>query len=210
MNDRYFSVKEEASASIKVDGSRFIADVFPAESEEEAKSHVAAVKKKYFDATHHCFAYVVGGLQNVVRYSDDGEPSGTAGVKIAAAVESAQLFDLVVVVTRYYGGTKLGVGGLGRTYFEAAKHVLTTAPLIQKAVIKIMQVKFQFPDTNPVMNIIHSQSLRLAGSAYTEHAAELTVHVPLSKAESVHSLLIDATRGTAEITQGMTMTAVWE
>lgn len=209
MPEIYHSVPHASSAQIKIEGSRFIADAVPAVSEEEAKDRLEEVRKRYFDATHHCYAYVIGGEKRTVRYSDDGEPSGTAGVKIHSAIEAKGLADILVVVTRYFGGTKLGVGGLGRAYFDAAAGVLAAAVLIRKAVVQELRVSFPFDATNPVMNIIAHQQLTIARTDYTADAAVITLHLLPSAVEGVQRHLTDATRGSVSITLGERRTVVW-
>jgi uncharacterized YigZ family protein len=210
MEERYHSVRSETSAQIKVEGSRFIADVMPAGSEDEAKSKLEAVRKKYYDATHHCYAYSVGAEKRTVRASDDGEPSGTAGIKIQSAIQAKGLSDILVVVTRYYGGTKLGVGGLGRAYFESAELALSQAPTVPKAVIRELRVTFPFPETNPVMNIITAKQLKVAGTEYTGEDATVTLHLLPSMVDTVSGLITDATRGHASLQTGELRTVVWK
>ena len=132
MRDEYQSIKADVTASIKVEGSKFIAAAFPVDLRLQTEQILANVRKEYFDATHHCYAYALGSEGKEFRYSDDGEPSGTAGIKILAAIQSKSLSDILVVVTRYFGGTKLGTGGLGRAYFESASRVLSDAVVVPK------------------------------------------------------------------------------
>ena len=210
MDEVYLSVLTETSAQIKVEGSRFIADIFPAADEEEAKNKLETVRKKYFDATHHCYAYVIGAEKKNVRYSDDGEPSGTAGVKIHSAIHAKSLSDILVVVTRYFGGTKLGVGGLGRAYFDAAEYGIAQAKTISKALVRELQVSFPFSETNPVMNVINSQKLKIARTDYTSDRSIITLHILPSHLALVKLLFTNATRGLAEISSGNFITVVWQ
>ncbi|NUN70415.1 MAG: YigZ family protein [Bacteroidetes bacterium] len=209
MPELYRSLAVPASAQIKIEGSRFIADAMPAADESSAKELLESVRKRYFDATHHCFAYVIGGEQWTVRYSDDGEPSGTAGVKIHSAVEAQGLADVLLVVTRYYGGTKLGVGGLGRAYFDAAVQVLTAARFITKAVVQELRITFPYDLTNPVMNIITHQQLTIGSTEYTDSSTVITLHLLPSATEGVERQLTDATRGGSALERGGRRTVVW-
>ena len=208
MNEIYSSIQQETSAQLKVEGSRFIADAFPVEDEESAKRTLEAIRKKYFDATHHCFAYVIGMGKKIVRYSDDGEPSGTAGIKIYNAIQSKNLSDILVIVTRYFGGTKLGVGGLGRAYFESAEAGLGKAKLISKAVMRELTVAFPFSETNPVMNVINMQKLTITKTDYEEGRSLLTLNVLPSRLSSIETLLTNATKGNAVIQLGSLTTSV--
>ena len=131
----------------KISGSRFIADAAPAKSEEEARAFLEVVRSKYHDARHHCWAYRVGPRGEAWRSSDDGEPSGSAGVPILKQLEGHDVTDLVVVVTRYFGGTKLGVGGLVRAYGSAAKEALEEAKIQEVIVTERVVVTRYFGGT---------------------------------------------------------------
>ena len=159
MKDDYRSIKNVVTASLKVEGSKFIATAFPVHDRVQADETLAGVRKKYYDATHNCFACAFGVERKEFRYSDDGEPSGTAGIKILAAIQSKDLSDVLVVVTRYFGGTKLGTGGLGRAYFETAARALADAIVIPKTVTEELQITFPHDETSRVMNALsHSQT----------------------------------------------------
>lgn len=208
MDERYPSVMSPASAVMKTEGSRFIADIVPADSESVAISAVETIRKKFHDATHHCFAYIVGHERNIFRYSDDGEPSGTAGLKIYSALQSHQLSDVLCVVTRYFGGTKLGVGGLGRAYHDAALECIRNASIITKALMQVVIVRYQFTETNPVLNTIQSHRIRIAEQRYHESGGELHLLVPKYGVEQFIAILNDATRGTALISYGSERTVI--
>ncbi len=210
MDEIYSSVGTETSVQLKIEGSRFIGDIFSVISEEDSKSKLESVRKKYFDATHHCFAHVIGVEKKIVRYSDDGEPSGTAGVKIHSAIRSKNLSDILIVVTRYFGGTKLGVGGLGRAYGDAAELGISQAKIISKAVIQELRIAFPFSETNPVMNIIRSHKLKHADTVYSENRSIITLHLLPSQISTIQELFVNATRGSAQITRGDSKTVVWQ
>ena len=210
MDEIYSSVQSHTSAQIKIEGSRFIADVFPVVTEEEAKETLETVRKKYFDATHHCFAYVIGGEKKIVRYSDNGEPSGTAGVKIHSAIHAKILADILIIITRYFGGTKLGVGGLGRAYGESADHGIAQSTLITKAVIQEMNIAFPFSETNPVMNLINTHKLKISSTRYSDNRSIVTVHILPSHTSSFRELIVNATRGAAKISLGAKKTVKWK
>lgn len=211
MEEQYRSLRTAVSAQIKVEGSRFIADAFPVTGSEEAEAHLAAVRKKYFDATHHCFAFLTGPFAIAQsRASDDGEPSGTAGVKILSALRSAECSDALIVVTRYFGGTKLGVGGLGRAYHDAASSVLSTASYRTKALVQELTVAFPFTETNPVMTIVHGGQFRILNTEYTEDRTVMTLGIFPSQMEALRLRITDATRAQAELTTGPTRTILWD
>lgn len=210
MDEKYSSIILHTSAQLKIEGSRFISDIFPADNEEDAKQKLESVRKKYYDATHHCYAYVIGVEKTNFRYSDDGEPSGTAGIKIHSAIQSKNLSDILVVVTRYFGGTKLGVGGLGRAYFEVAEIGLGQSTITVKALIQEMQIAFPFAEINPVMNIINSQKLKNVSITYSNEQSILTLHILPSQTEFIRKLFVNATRGTAEVSLGEMKTVNWQ
>lgn len=195
MNEVYVSVHSHIRIQTKVEGSKFIADVFPVESEIEAKKNLDEVRKEFFSATHHCFAYTFGESRSFVRYSDDGEPSGTAGIKIFSAIEARNFYDILAVVTRYFGGTKLGVGGLGRAYFEAADIALKNCNKIQKAIMQIVEIEFPFEQTNPVMNFVSIKKIKIQKTVYTEKSCILTLLILPSLLDETIILLQNAVRG---------------
>jgi uncharacterized YigZ family protein len=127
--DRVLSLETGQDAEIRVQGSRFLGHAFRADSEPEADARLAEVRRLHHDATHHCWARRIGPPERCVERSDEGgEPSGTAGIPILAVLRGAELHDVLVVVTRWFGGTKLGKGGLARAYSEAARAAIDAAP----------------------------------------------------------------------------------
>ncbi len=174
------------------------------------KEKLDTVRKNYFDATHHCYAYVIGVEKKNIRYSDDGESSGTAGVKIHSAIHSKNLSDILLVVTQYFGGTKLGVGGLGRAYFESAENGIEHATIISKALIQEMQIAFPFSETNPVMNIITSRKLKISATNCSDEHSIITVQILPSHISSAQELFVNATRGSSKISIGEKKTVNWQ
>ena len=132
MDDSYKEVSARELAEIKIKGSRFIGEVVPASSIEDAEAALGQIRKREYNATHHCWAYRLGVKGDLFRYSDDGEPSGTAGQPILRHIDGLGITNILVVVTRYYGGTKLGTGGLIRAYGEAARLVLEKSVIEEK------------------------------------------------------------------------------
>lgn len=123
------SIEKEAVAEIIEKKSKFIANIFPINSKEEAENRISEIKKKYYDAKHNCYAYVVG---NVEKCSDDGEPSGTAGAPLLDLLKNKELTNVVVIVTRYFGGILLGTGGLVRAYTETAKKAIESTSIVKQ------------------------------------------------------------------------------
>lgn len=131
MNERYMTIRNVCTGKdVEVKKSRFISDASPAGSSDEAAAFIENCRKRYYDAKHHCFAYIIGKDDRCIRCSDDGEPSGTAGRPILDVINGAGLKDIVIVVTRYFGGTLLGTGGLARAYSQSASSVIESADVL--------------------------------------------------------------------------------
>ena len=140
--DFYRTIYKEGTGEIVEKKSRFIAEAYPVTGEEEAFAHLEEVKKRYWDARHHCWAYVTGRNPGKERMSDDGEPAGTAGKPILEVIRGRELTDIFIVVTRYFGGVKLGTGGLVRAYTSSAKMALDAAGICD--VYESMLLTFEF------------------------------------------------------------------
>lgn len=154
-NEAYFSIESKVSAEVVVKGSKFIANAFPIDKKEQAAKYIEDISALFKDATHHCFAYKIGmGDQAIFRFSDDGEPSGPAGRPILQAIETKGLTNLALVVTRYFGGTKLGTGGLIRAYNSVALEALNNAKVISKYPQIILRLKFPYEYTNAAQHLI--------------------------------------------------------
>ena len=182
----------------KVKGSRFIGDAFPVESADEALERLAEVRKREHVATHHCWAYSLGPTGDIFRYSDDGEPNGSAGLPIYEQIEGSGLTNVLVVVTRYYGGTKLGTGGLVRAYVEAAGLVLDEAPKREIIVRVPVRLSFQFGDTSPAMHTIGKFDTEVAETRYSEHGTEMLLNVRRSDVEPLKASFLEALGGRGE------------
>ena len=152
--DSYLTISEPAEAIYKERSSKFLTYAYPVETEEEIKELLDALRKQYYDATHHCYAYRLGPQGEQFRANDDGEPSGTAGKPILGQLLSAKITNCLVVVVRYFGGTKLGVSGLIQAYKESTAEVLAVSNIIEKTVDKIITVDFSYISMNGVMRVI--------------------------------------------------------
>jgi uncharacterized YigZ family protein len=203
MLDEYHTITEASESEIKVKGSKFIGTASPVTSKEEAEKFLSAVSKKYFDATHHCFAYRCGlEDQTVLRYSDDSEPSGTAGKPIYQTIVGHGLTDVMVVVTRYFGGTKLGTGGLARAYGDSADATIRQAQIITKIVYGQVHFRFPYEETKAVMQLVHVLHGRVVENIYDDDVA-MKVDVRLGALDDFKKRLTDSTRGRATILTGM-------
>lgn len=154
-NETYISIKSFATGQFKDKGSRFIGLAYPVRTEDEVKTIVADIKKKYHDATHHCFAFVVGfDNRQIARCNDDGEPSSTAGKPIMGQLVSHRLQNILLVVVRYFGGTKLGVSGLINAYRECAKITIDNAEKVELQRKMSAVIAFGYQQTNAVMQLL--------------------------------------------------------
>ena len=197
--DTFLTIKGEASSLLKEKGSKFIGYASPLQDEPEAKMTLDRIKRKYHDATHNCWAYRVGGGVGVGEKikglsSDDGEPSGSAGAPMLSVIAGAELTNLIVIVTRYFGGTKLGVGGLIRAYGGCVKLLIDKATIIEQTIRKDVKLLIDYPLLTAVLRV----ASRFRANVRQDHEAgkaSLTVSVRLSEIEKFKSELIDATGG---------------
>ena len=153
-DDTYNMLSSPGEGLYKEKGSKFIASAFTVMSEEEAKSAIGDIKKQYYDARHHCYAYMLGPDMKQFRSSDDGEPSGTAGKPILNQILSKDVTNVCVVVTRYFGGIKLGTSGLINAYKTAAREALDNATIVEKTINEFYSLEFAYPLMNEVMRIM--------------------------------------------------------
>ena len=158
VGDTYLSIASESRGTYREKASRFIAVAMPAATEEEIREKLDSLRKEYYDANHHCYAYRLGQSGDVYRLNDDGEPSGSAGRPIHGQIVSKGLSDVLVVVIRYFGGTKLGVPGLINAYRTAAAEALENAQKIQKVLTDLFEVTFDYKEMNEVMRILKESS----------------------------------------------------
>jgi len=157
--DTYKTIKTQSVGVFKDRGSKFIALAIPVISENEIKEKLETIRKKYYDATHHCYAYQLGFDKSAYRINDDGEPSGTAGKPIFGQILSNDLTNILIVVIRYYGGTKLGVPGLINAYKTSTALALENSEIISKIVKEIYEINYDYLAMNAVMKIIKEEKL---------------------------------------------------
>ena len=164
----YRTVYQGGEGEIVEKKSRFIATVAPVESEEEALQFIEAMRKKYWDARHNCFAYVIGERSELQRFSDDGEPGGTAGKPMLDVLLGEELHNVVVVVTRYFGGTLLGTGGLVRAYSSATKEGLASSAIITKIQGLKLHITTDYTGLGKIQYILGQRGLQILDSVYTD------------------------------------------
>ena len=167
----------------------------------EAVEFVNEIKKKHKDATHNVWAYTVGKTMNIQRYSDDGEPQGTAGIPTLEVIKKEDLRDVVVVVTRYFGGVKLGAGGLVRAYTKGAKIGIDAAKVIEKVMYKEVRIKIDYNQLGKVQNEIMNMNYFVKDTIYEDNV-EIIVYSRLEEVKVLTDKMIDITSATAEIKLG--------
>jgi uncharacterized YigZ family protein len=179
MKDDYLTVSSQPfSSEIKVKGSKFIGHVFHVLNKGQAESVYSNIKRKYHDATHNCFAYRFS--PDEFRYSDDGEPSGTAGKPIYQILETNSLIQTIIIVTRYFGGTKLGTGGLSHAYSDAAREVLSKTKIEVKTRYKTLTVEFNYDKLNHLIDRVNQYKGIIGKTEYTEKII-FCVQIPVTK-----------------------------
>jgi uncharacterized YigZ family protein len=166
--DQYLSIAAESQGLYKEKGSRFIALAIPLESVDDVKPLLDRIKKEYHDARHHCYAYKVGKNQPDYRFNDDGEPSGTAGKPIFGQIESFGMTNILIVVVRYFGGIKLGTGGLIQAYRAASRDALDNAKVITKTIMIGFSLHFPYLILNDVMRIVKEEGLKITEQDFSE------------------------------------------
>ena len=192
--DHYRTIRAAARLETKVQGSRFIGIAVPVRTREDAMVALKAIKREYFDATHHCYAYRVGSGRGQFRSSDDGEPGGTGGRPILAAINRKGWSDVMVVVARYFGGTKLGIPGLGRAYGQAAEAALEAAEPVERYTTDRIVATFPHEQTHPVMHLVTELGAAIIDTSYDEEV-HLTIEIRTSRAGEMRRLLVERTAG---------------
>ena len=199
MRENYLTVKGYGESEIVISKSRFLTYIERAETEEDAFSFIDGIKKLHHNATHNCSAYIIGEHDHIQKANDDGEPSGTAGVPMLEVLKKQGLKDTVVVVTRYFGGIKLGGGGLIRAYGKATTEGLTAAQIVERKLHHVMKVAIDYTWLGKVENEIRSSSYSLEEIRYLE-GVEIIVSVLKEEEEQFRSWITEMTNGQATIT----------
>jgi uncharacterized YigZ family protein len=185
--DSYQEVVASSEGLFKDKGSKFIAYAFHVKDEDEVKSRIAEIKKKEYAARHHCYAYILNPDKSAQRDSDDGEPSNTSGKPILGQILSNNLTNTLIIVVRYFGGVKLGVGGLINAYRNAAAAALENIVIEQRFVKEVFSVYFQYPEMNNVMRIVKDLNLNVIEQNF-ELECQLTFSIRKSQSEKMQSI----------------------
>jgi uncharacterized YigZ family protein len=194
--EKILTVDNFAEGTDKEKSSVFIGQVYHCKTENEAANILAQIKKKYYDATHHCFAYKL--ITERFKYTDDGEPNGTAGIRILNAIEHFDLINVMVVIIRYYGGTKLGVGPLGKAYYTLAYNVLEEVKKLEKVLVQKIIIQADFNYISHIHRILSNNNATIENSEYKEKAIFECFIMP-SELTKITFQLTDISRGEIKI-----------
>ena len=194
----YKTVHEFGQDEVIIEKSTFIGYAKPVKTEEEAVEFINEIKKKHKDARHNVWAYTIGQNMNIQRYSDDGEPQGTAGIPTLEVIKKEDLRDVAVVVTRYFGGIKLGAGGLVRAYTKGAKIGLEAAKIIEKVMFQEVRVRIDYNQLGRVQNEIMNMNYFVKDTVYEDNV-EIIVYSRLDEVEKLVDKITDITSATAII-----------
>ena len=192
--EQYRMLSKGAQAELVEKKSRFIATIRPVSSEEEAVAFIEEMKKKYYDARHNCFAYILGENKDTVRCSDDGEPSGTAGRPMLEVLTGSGIRNIAAVVTRYFGGVLLGTGGLVRAYSGAVKMALEQCETITRRYGVQMLIKTDYNGVGKIQYLLGSKDVVIQDSVYAADV-QMTVLVPIEEYDRLCKELVEATNG---------------
>lgn len=198
MSDTYRTIDEPARAEQTVEGSRFLAEAMPVSDRRAATERIETIREREHKATHHCTAYRLGQEGEDFRYDDDGEPSGTAGPPLLRQIDARDLTNTLVVVTRYFGGTELGTGGLARAYGDAASAALDRASVVEHVVRTPVRVRFDYDDTAPAEQVLRQFDTEVQESTYTD-VTTLTVGVRRSEVDAFVDAFTNALSDRGEV-----------
>lgn len=201
MPSSYKELYTGGSGEIVEKKSRFIATTYPSKTEEEALNFIESMRKKYWDARHNCFAYVIGERGELKRCSDDGEPGGTAGRPMLDVLLGVDVRNITVVVTRYFGGTLLGTGGLVRAYSSAVQTGLASSVIITRIAGLKLYIETDYTGLGKIQYTLAKKEIKILDSSYTDKVT-LTALVPEEEVMSIKAVLTEAANGKASITEG--------
>jgi uncharacterized YigZ family protein len=180
----YRTILKPSNGSYKEKGSKFLAFALPASTEAEVKENLDAIRKEYFDARHHCFAWMLGAEKKQFRAYDDGEPNHSAGDPILGQIRSNDLTNILIVVVRYFGGVKLGVGGLISAYKTAAENALKNVVIIEEEVKEKISIKYDYASTPEVMRLVKDFDLTILDQSFKE-VCSMTFDVSLKSKQKL-------------------------
>jgi uncharacterized YigZ family protein len=197
----YYTVKGYGEHEIEIQKSRFIAYIDRAETEEEAQEFIQSIKKKHWNANHNCSAYLIGENDLIQKANDDGEPSGTAGVPILEVLKKKHLKDTVVVITRYFGGIKLGAGGLIRAYGKATSEGLSATGIVERKLMRIVHTTVDYTWLGKIENELRSSVYQLKEIHYLDKV-KIETYVEEAQTETFKEWMVELTSGQCELREG--------
>lgn len=190
------TIAENCEYTFKEKKSLFTARTFPVCSESEIDEILEGIKKEFYDASHRCYAYKLFNGKN--KFSDAGEPSGTAGIRILNAIDHYELLDCLVVVIRYFGGTKLGVGPLGKAYYTAAISALSKTRIITKQPFHLAELNINISQLDKIMGLLHSNEIKILETDY-DNNVRIKCLIPVNYLETFKQSILELLRGNIEI-----------
>lgn len=202
MKDFYRTIGREACAELVEKRSRFIASVKPVKTEAEALDFLNSLRQEYWDATHNVYAYIIEE-NNIMRYSDDGEPSGTAGMPVLDILKKEGLTNIIVVVTRYFGGILLGTGGLVHAYSKCAKLGVTEAGIIDMLLCRKLTISCDYTMLGKIQSELHNMNIIIGETEYTDNV-EIPVQIPVNDYDRIKAAIVELTNAKAKLTDGGT------
>lgn len=182
--DLYRTIESPAESAVRERSSKFLAYAYPVREEAQIRELLDVLRKRYYDATHHCYAWRLGPRGETFRSNDDGEPSGTAGKPILGQLLSQQVTDCLIVVVRYFGGTKLGVPGLIAAYRESAADVLAAARIVERTVDRHFTIRFPYPAMNDVMRVVKEEQPAIRSQEF-DNLCTIRLSIRESRAEGL-------------------------
>ncbi|NMO96131.1 YigZ family protein [Paenibacillus lemnae] len=201
MLESYKTVRSAGSKEIVIKKSRFIGYCMPVDNEESAVQFIEEIKKKHWNATHNCSAYMIGERDEIQKQSDDGEPSGTAGKPILEVIRNQGLKNVAVVVTRYFGGIMLGAGGLIRAYTDGAVAALESGEVVTRVLHQVVYAELDYTWLGKVENELRSRNVRMGETAFADKVT-LTCLPRFGEADAFKAWMVDLTQGQSVITEG--------
>lgn len=184
--DTYLTIARTSESLYKEKGSKFIGLAYPVSSEQDVKDILDELRKKYYDARHHCYAYILGPKEDKFRANDDGEPNHSAGDPILGQIRSNSLTNTLIVVVRYFGGTKLGVSGLISAYKTAAAEAIEANKIVEEVVKELVKVRYGYESTNEVMRLVKEYELEIVEQSFTADCL-----LTLAVRQRLHDQLLD-------------------
>jgi uncharacterized YigZ family protein len=197
-NDVYRTIEADAEALFKEKSSKFLCFAYPVTTEEQIRERLEVLYKKYYDATHHCYAWRLGPRGESFRANDDGEPSSTAGKPILGQLLSHEITDCLIVVVRYFGGTKLGVSGLIEAYKTSAAEVIAAAEVVERTVDERIEVRFSYMAMNEVMKVVKDLQPKIVEQCF-DNLCTMTLTIRQSLSEQLLTRLSKVEGAQAEI-----------